>query len=368
MPRSRPEELYRQIAESLRAEILAARLQPGERLPSVRELARIWGCTPGTVQSAFRVLQESGLIESHTGRGSHVTSEPISLRIRAEQPLRLAALVHRAEAFLLEALTGGHSVDEVEAALRLALDRWRAVEQHPSVAPEHTVRFAGSHDLAVAWMASHFSEVAPGYGLSVAFQGSLGGLMALASGDADVAGCHLWDQETGTYNDSFVRSVLPGRKVALVTLARRRVGLVVAPGNPLDLRTLSDLGKPGVRFVNRQAGSGTRVWLDVELRRTGLSPSALKGYEKEATTHSEVAQLVAEGETDTGLALQGSALAYGLDFIPLTLETYDLVIPEPEQPGVAELVDWLRHPEAADVIASFGGYLADGTGRVRWVE
>jgi putative molybdopterin biosynthesis protein len=81
-----------------------------------------------------------------------------------------------------------------------------------------------------------------------------------------------------------------------------------------------------------------------------------------------VAQLVAEGETDTGLALQGSALAYGLDFIPLTLETYDLVIPEPDQPGVGELVGWLGRPEAADVIASFGGYLADGTGRLRWVE
>ena len=105
MPRSRPEELYRQIAESLRAEILAARLQPGERLPSVRDLARIWGCTPGTAQNAFRVLQESGLIESHKGRGSHVTSGPVAPRIRAEQPLRRAALVHRAEAFLLEALT-----------------------------------------------------------------------------------------------------------------------------------------------------------------------------------------------------------------------------------------------------------------------
>jgi putative molybdopterin biosynthesis protein len=319
------------------------------------------------VQSAFRILQESGLIESHKGRGSHVTSTPIASSLRAEQPLRRAALVHRAEAFLLEALTAGHTSDEVEAALRLALDRWRSVEQHASSAPEHTVRFAGSHDLAVAWLASHFSELAPGYRLSIAFQGSLGGLMALAAGEADMAGCHLWDDETHTYNDSFVRRVLPGRRVMLVTVAQRRVGLVVAPGNPLGLNSLGDLDRPEVRFVNRQAGSGTRVWLDVQLRGTGLAPEALNGYEREATTHSEVAQHVAEGDADAGLALQGSALAYGLDFVPLTLETYDLAIPDPDMPGIAETVAWLACPEAAEVIASFGGYLTEETGRVRWV-
>jgi molybdate-binding protein/DNA-binding transcriptional regulator YhcF (GntR family) len=368
MPKSRPEELYRQIAESLRGDILAARLQPGERLSSVRELARVWGCTPGTVQSAFRILQESGLIESHKGRGSHVTSEPISPHIRAEQPLRRAALVHRAEAFLLEALTAGHTSDEVEAALRLALDRWRSVEQHPSSAPEYTVRFAGSHDLAVAWVATHFSDLAPGYRLSISFRGSLGGLLALAAGGADMAGCHLWDEETHSYNDSFVRRVLPGRRVMLVTLAKRRLGLIVAPGNPLGVNVLGDLGRPEVRFVNRQAGSGTRVWLDVELRKTRLAPEALNGYGREATTHSEVAQCVAEGEADAGLALQGSALAYGLDFVPLTLERYDLVIPDPDMPGIAQVIPWLARPEAADVIASFGGYLTEETGRVRWVE
>jgi molybdate-binding protein/DNA-binding transcriptional regulator YhcF (GntR family) len=365
---SRPLELYRQIAESLRTDILAGKLGPGERLPSVRTLGRQWGCTPGTVQRAFRELQDSGLIESHKGRGSHVSQRPRSPQVLAEQPLRRAALVHRAEAFLLESLAGGHSADEVEAALTLALDRWRTVEQHPSATPEHTVRFAGSHDLAVAWLASHFPELAQGYRLAVAFQGSLRGLMALASGDADIAGSHLWDQETASYNDSFVRSVLPGRRVALVTLAKRRVGLVLPPGNPLGLLSLTDLARPGVRFVNRQGGSGTRVWFDVELRRAGLAPNAIGGYEREAGTHTEVAQLVAEGEADAGLALQGSALAFGLDFIPLTLETYDLVITNPEQPGVVEIIAWLGRPETARLIESFGGYLTDETGRLHWVE
>ena len=368
MPGDRPQELYRQIAEALRADILSGRLQPGERLPSVRELARLRGCTPGTVQNAFRLLQESGLIESHKGRGSHVTSRPLSPYVHAARPLRRAALVHRAEAFLLEALTAGHSVDEIESALRQALDRWRSVAHQPSAAPEHTLRFAGSHDLAVAWLASHFSDLVPSYSLSIAFRGSLGGLMALAAGDADIAGCHLWDEETRSYNDSYVRRLFPGRRMPLITLAQRRVGLVMAPGNPLGVHGLRDLRRPDLRFVNRQTGSGTRVWLDVELHKAGVSPTTIDGYEREVTTHSEVAALVAEGEAHTGLALEGSALAYGLDFLPLALEEYDLAVPDLDAPGIADLTTWLATPEAAEVVASFGGYLADETGRVRWVE
>jgi molybdate-binding protein/DNA-binding transcriptional regulator YhcF (GntR family) len=367
MSAERPQELYRQIADALRADILSGRLQPGERLPSVRQLARLRGCTPGTVQNAFRLLQESGLVESHKGRGSHVTSKSPGSFVDAAQPLRRAGLVHRAEAFLLEALTAGHSIDEVESALRQALDRWRSVESSPTVAPEHTVRFAGSHDLALAWLASHFDEIVPGYSLHIAFSGSLGGLMALAAGEADIAGCHLWDEDTRSYNDSFVRRLFPGRRVCLVTLAQRRVGLVMSPGNPLGIAGIGDLVRPGVRFVNRQSGSGTRVWLDVQLRMAGLRATSINGYDHETATHSQVAGLVAEGGADTGLALEGAALVYGLDFVPLTLETYDLALLDPDAPGVAELIAWLATPEAAGVIGSFGGYRADHTGRVRWV-
>ena len=220
----------------------------------------------------------------------------------------------------------------------------------------------------MTWLASHFSDLVPDYSLRMAFQGSLGGLMALAAGEADIAGCHLWDEETRSYNESYVRRLFPGRRMPLVTLAQRRVGLVMAPGNPHNVHGLRDLRRQNVRFVNRQTGSGTRVWLDVELRKAGLSSTAINGYEREVTTHSEVAGLVAEGEADTGLALEGSALAYGLDFLPLALETYDLAVPDLDAPGVAELIAWLATPEAAEVVASFGGYLAAETGRVRWVE
>ena len=90
----------------------------------------------------------------------------------------------------------------------------------------------------------------------MAFPGSLGGLIALAEGKADLAGSHLWDAESDAYNAPFVRRLLPGRRVALLTLARRRLGLIVPPGNPAGLAGVADLARPGVRIVNRGRGHG----------------------------------------------------------------------------------------------------------------
>ena len=221
----------------------------------------------------------------------------------------------------------------------------------------------------VAWLASHVADLVSGFTLHVSFLGSLGGLMALAAGEADIAGCHLWDEETRSYNDSYVRRLFPGRRVTLITLAQRRLGLVMLPGNPPRGAGAPRPARPGVRFIDRQTGSGTRVWLDLQLRDSGLTPAAISGYEHEVATHSDVAGFVAEGQADTGLAFEeGAASAYGLDFVALATETYDLAVVAADAPGIADLIAWLATPEAAGVINSFGGYLAESTGRVRWVE
>jgi len=224
--------------------------------------------------------------------------------------------------------------------------------------------------LAVTWLAAHFPEIAPGYSLEVRFVGSLGGLIALAEGTADLAGCHLWDEESGTYNLPFVRRLLPGKRVALLTLAQRRLGLILPAGNAARVHRLQDLARPGLRFVNRQSGSGTRVWLDNALRQCGISPKSILGYDNEKMTHSEVALAIAEGQADAGLGLEASARAYGLDFVPLTQEPYDLVFLEAafHQPAVQRLIAWLSSESARQTIARLGGYETHQTGRLQWVE
>lgn len=357
--------IYQQIAESIRQDILYGNRGPGDRLPSVRDMAEQWGCTPGTVQRAYKELARQGLIVSRPGQGTHVVG---TIPADDGTPLRRAALVHQAESFLLETLTAGYTPSEVEQALRLALDRWRAMAQEPERPPEQEIRFVGSHDPAVALIAARFPDLAPEHTLDLTFAGSLGGLMALARGDADLAGCHLWDAESDTYNAPFVRRLLPGRRVALLTLAHRRLGLITPPSNPAGVKGLSDLTQD-LRFINRQRGAGTRVWLDAQLRRLGLDPHQVPGYEVEAPTHSEVACAVAEDEADVGLGIESVALSYGLDFVLLTTERYDLAIPKEswDVPPIQALVDWLATDEARSAILDLGGYDVMETGHVRWL-
>jgi len=360
--------LYHRISATIRQEILDGKLQPGDRLPPLREMTQRWNCTPGTVQRAYRDLAESGLVLSRPGKGTFVAGGTQLVQVT---PLRRAGLVHRAEAFLLEALTAGHSTDEVEQAVRIALDRWRVVQPNPvETAPENTIRFSGSHDPAVVWLARHFSQVQPEGKLVPQFSGSLGGLIALSEGKMDIAGAHLWDESSDSYNAPFVRRILPGQRVALVHLAYRRLGLILPTGNPDGLQQLSDLTVPGLRFINRQPGSGTRVWLDAALRKAGVDSTGINGYAREVLSHSEAARAVAEGSADCSFGLETSAMAYKLDFVFVTREEYQLVIPFHQlgRPVVTALIECLTDPAVKAAIAALGGYDTARSGQLDMIE
>jgi molybdate-binding protein/DNA-binding transcriptional regulator YhcF (GntR family) len=361
--------LYHRIADQIRQDILEGRLQPGGRLPAIRELTAAWNCTPGTVQRAYQELAQQGLVVSQAGKGTHVAGRIDPHLLQSYGPLRRAGLVHRAEAFLLEVLTSGFEPAEIQQALDLAMDRWRSIQQQPPGPEQHTLRFSGSHDIAMTWLASHFDQICSGCALELNFSGSLGGLMALAEGRADLSGSHLFDPESGTYNLPYIRKLFPGRQMALVRLAERSIGLALSPGNPLGVRGLRDLARSGVRFVNRQGGSGTRVWLDQELERLGIDPQHIHGYADEKNTHSEVARAVAEGKADAGLALESAAAAFNLDFQFLVQESYDLVFPaeEAQREPLSALVGWLGSPQAKQVIGELPGYDAGQSGKIQLV-
>jgi putative molybdopterin biosynthesis protein len=144
----------------------------------------------------------------------------------------------------------------------------------------------------------------------------------------------------------------------------------LAPGNPAGIAGLPDLVRSGVRFVNRQPGAGTRVWLDAQLHRLGIDPGQVSGYGDEALTHSEVARAVSGGQADAGLGIEAAALAYGLAFVPLATERYDLaMLPALWQlESVQALARWLPADAARQAIAALGGYETVETGRTRWVE
>ncbi len=361
--------LYQKIAESIKKQIISGDLEPGNRLPSVREMAVQWDCTPGTVQRAYQELNRQGLVISRSGQGTRV-ADHIQTAITASAPLRKAALVHRAESYLLEMLTSGFALHEIEDAMRQAMDRWRIENKKSAPRIDEAIRFAGSHDLVVTWIASNFANISPGYRMDLEYSGSLGGLIALSEGKCDLAGCHLWDAESESFNTPFIRRILPGRKVALVTLARRRLGLILPPGNRSAVRGLPDLTRGDIKFINRQQGSGTRVWLDHALNELNIHTRDIEGYSDEVTTHSAVALKIAEGEANAGVGLEASAASYGLDFIFLRHDRYDLVIPHEniELMPVKAMIDWLRQGTAKALITGLGGYDVEDTGQLFWIE
>jgi putative molybdopterin biosynthesis protein len=190
---------------------------------------------------------------------------------------------------------------------------------------ENTILVTGSHDLALGFLEDALKRVHPELRLACSNVGSLAGLTALARGETHVAGTHLLDPSSGTYNLADVDRVIGRKSVVVVRMAVREQGLILARGNPKQIRGVRDLVRPDVRFVNRQPGAGTRVLLDVLLRKEGLDPGNIRGYEREEFSHMAVAVSVASGLADCAMGLRTAAAALGLDFVPLEREEYDLV-------------------------------------------
>jgi len=370
--------VYLEIAEAVRRAIVSGEIKAGDRLSPVREMAKRWRCTPNTVSRAYALLAREGLISSHRGGGTRVIFGSPGGAGPESLGWQWASLVNRAEQYLLEAIRLGQTPAHAESALAAAISRWDELQGRPghvlndaAVSPvAGQLIFAGSHDLSVELLCRLLSEAEPPVRVAADFVGSLGGLIALARGEADFSGSHLWDQATEEYNVPFVQRILPNRRVILLNLVQRVIGLMVPAGNPLGMHAIADMAKQGVVLVNRQPGSGTRVWLDVQLKAAGIDPSALAGYEREESTHLAVSRAVAEGEATVGLGIGAAAAAYGLDFVSLGQERYDLVIPEENwgTPEIEALRGVVGSPKFKDAVLAMGGYDVSQTGTVQVVS
>jgi putative molybdopterin biosynthesis protein len=231
-------------------------------------------------------------------------------------------------------------------------------------AVEQTLVVVGSHDITLNVIANLLKKYHPHMTLASSNVGSLGGLLALRKGNAHLAGSHLLDPETGEYNTSYIRRYLAGMDVRLVNLVYRDQGLIIARGNPRGIKGLGDLTRPDLSLVNRQAGSGTRVLLDWQLKQLGIDPRGINGYEREEYTHMAVAVDVLSGTADAGMAIYAAAQALGLDFLPVATERYDLVIPAAhfDGPLVQTLLEIVSSREFKDQVTALGGYDVRDTG------
>jgi molybdate-binding protein/DNA-binding transcriptional regulator YhcF (GntR family) len=368
--------LYQQIAEQLRQFIATEQIKPGDRLPSIRQLSRQLNINPNTVCRAYLELEQEQILVSRRGGGTSVMSQDKISNIKAG---RQKKLLESMDDDIIKSLSQGYSPEELEAAFYLSLERWREERQEevkkPAEAPAaksaaNVIRIVGSHDLALSILLDLFRQRVEGLQTEVTHAGSLGGLIALQEERADLAGTHLLDEETGEYNFPYVKRILPGRKIAVVNLSFRIQGLMYVSGNPKRIKGLNDLTRPDIRFVNRQAGSGTRVLLDLQLKRQGISSFEINGYDVEFDTHLAVASHIAHGDADVGLGIEGAALSCGLDFMPMFRERYDLVIPMANYKSkrLAPMLKIIGSDEFKKIVNGVGGYDTSQTGQTTFVS
>ncbi len=314
------------VADARRLALLR-RLMAGPA--SLTDLGRHFDETPAHVRHHLKALEEAGLVELDSTRPVRGFTEK---RYRAT-----------AEAYLI----------------RLAI--------LPEVPPGRRAIVVSSNDPAVRILAQSLPRQQSRVQAQLVELDSLNGLIALQQGLCQMAGCHLFDAASGAYNTTHISQLFPGETMSLVRVAERAVGFMVKAGNPLRLSALHDLLRPGVRFVNRERGSGTRLWLDNALRQANLPSGAIRGYATELSTHGAVAQAVRRGSADVGLGIASAAELVGLDFVPLFQEPYDLVLPKAclTEPAYQALFNHLCSGDFRRLISGLSGYDARYNGASR---
>lgn len=299
----------RELATRVAEDVAEGRRASGDRLPAVRELARAMGCAAGTAARAYAALRLAGIVVGRD-RARHVVAADGAARARA----------------------------------------W--------LTPYGALRLAGSDDPALDLLvrvAGDAVAVAPGP------RGSVTGLVQLARGGADAATVHLRHAPSGCFNDPFVRAALPDERPVLVHLWRREQGLLLAPGNPLGIRSVADLA--GHRLAWRAPGTASRLLLERLLLEAGIDPRP--GFEEAFDSHLGVAAAVGTGAADAGLAVRAVAHSAGLEWIPVVTEPFELALRPDVQAAAAPLLDALASTAVHRRLSMLPGYDLTESGRTR---
>lgn len=223
---------------------------------------------------------------------------------------------------------------------------------------KQTLVITGSHDPLIDETTDLMRHTWPDATVASSHVGSLGGLFAIKRGEAHMGGIHLLDESTGEYNIPYIRRYFPDGGVLLVEGVQRVQGLMVPRDNPFGIERFADIIRDGVRYVNRQKGSGTRILCDYLCRKDGIDTGTIDGYDREEYTHTTVAALIAAGSADVGLGIYSAAKIYGLGFIPICHETYDFLLLQEAYnlPMVQRWLDTMRSTAFSKRLMEMGGY------------
>ncbi len=217
----------------------------------------------------------------------------------------------------------------------------------------------GSHDLCIDQLANMMP-------INSTHVGSMGGVLAMRNKEALLAPIHILDETDGSYNVAILKKYFPGNSHVIIRGPGRVQGLMVKRGNPDQITGIADLTRPDVLFMNRQRGSGTRIFVDHLLAQNGIDPTAIRGYDREATTHTSVAAAVAQGSAQVGAGVLSAANALDLDFIPLGQERYDFLVARESlsDERIIRFLVCLQSDEFSRELTARGGYILEDLGKI----
>lgn len=230
----------------------------------------------------------------------------------------------------------------------------------------HVISLYASHDLALLRLKDFIAREAKLH-LDLHFRGSVECVEALSRGECMLAGFHVSeDRAQGTLSQKTFKKLLKPGKHKLINFVGRQQGLIMPRGNPKKIRGLQDLIRPGIRFVNRQPGSGTRLEIEQLLAKQNIPFDAINGFDFTEPTHLAVAAAIVSGQADVGFGICAAAAEFNLDFIPLLREQYYFVCLKEtlNEPPIVRLRELLQHNDWPGLMGDLPGYDMTAAGGV----
>ncbi len=236
-------------------------------------------------------------------------------------------------------------------------------ERKSSTGPANRILAAGSNDPVLDLLISQNNS--ENFSIFSCNIGSTQGLQFLKDSKSDIAWCHLFDPESKTYNIPYIAAHLAEKKIAVVHLFYREIGILVSSDAVKKIKKLEDIAT-GVRFINRQAGSGIRIFLDHNLKKAGIDPGSIEGYQNEVNTHFEIGLSILSGKADAGISTVAISKLMDLPFIPLARESFDMVIGKETffEKGIQLFIESLQSKKFRKTVEPLGDYSFADSGKI----
>ncbi|ACK68814.1 transcriptional regulator of molybdate metabolism, XRE family [Gloeothece citriformis PCC 7424] len=334
-------------------------VESGQYAPSATvalRLAKALGCR---VEDLFWLDNDETMIEAFPTSTVPI-AQPFRLTLAQVGSKLIAYPLIKDDAFRTEiiAADGEGWRDTEDSTIKVKL--WR----EPEVL-NHTVVIAGCTPVLSLW-ANVAQRWYPDLRVYWSFANSMDALHRLARGEVHIAGVHLYDPASNSYNESFAKKVLSNHSAVLINLGIWEEGLLVQPGNPKQIKTITQLADSHLKIINRESGSGSRQLLEHLLQEAQISPTQVQGFDQIVNSHVAVAQAIASGAVDAGVSTRALATAFELEFIPLQKTRYDLVTFEEylQHPPVQQMLNILGHHRLHSQLVALGGYDTSQTGEI----